>query len=381
MSSSRLIDAPAEETLGTLSIEDLIGEVRRVVAGPRTWSPSSTTQPTLLRQSIVSKDSTSLSARDPELLQGGTHILFYVSGSHYNRSGFEIWEVHTGRQLFKWGHQDYCVWHVVSEFPAGKSKIVVLVTFSIGLQQTSDTLILELDLTTGDSDTLSHLILNSYRFPVPHLVGDFFSCEILYPMIFLLVNWRTTECIIFDSERIVSYVLFPGHFILAYRSDSSPLTLNLHLYSISSFDNLWCPVSSLAPATHTNIWGIPFLSFSAGGANLTGPEHIIRDGEPGAPRNVWLCDRGRKSRLPSSGPRAHKTCARIERVRVASIHSAVVRGVRCFQVPNQPINRASQHSNSVSGSTIVLSTLVFVRGTLFRHWMIKNQKESEPTLA
>ncbi|KAJ6566881.1 hypothetical protein B0H19DRAFT_1258064 [Mycena capillaripes] len=112
-------------------------------------------------------------------------------------------------------------------------------------------LILEVDLITGDSEILSHL--RTATWPRYHVT--------------ILINWCTAECIIFDSELFKCCALFPGHFILAYAPESSRMTLNLHLYSISSFGNLWRPVSNLDSGTPTDIEGIPFLGFSLGGAS------------------------------------------------------------------------------------------------------------------
>ncbi|KAJ6566914.1 hypothetical protein B0H19DRAFT_1138871 [Mycena capillaripes] len=131
LSLTRLIDAPGDETLQTFSTEDLIGEVRRVVDGPRTWSSASLLPPTVLRNFNLPLASNSLDTGQPKLLSGGTHMLVYVPGSRANfPSGIEYWEVHTGRRMWEWGRRDYFVDHVASKFCAGVAcKVLVLIMF------------------------------------------------------------------------------------------------------------------------------------------------------------------------------------------------------------------------------------------------------------
>lgn len=127
LSRARVIDAPAEETLETLSTTELVEEVRRAVVGPRTWSPASSVQPTVHRQfSIPLGYTVTLPAK---LLPGGTHVLRFISESFALSHGIELWEVYTGKRVWKWGRVDYNVFHVATDFPAGTSKVVLAILY------------------------------------------------------------------------------------------------------------------------------------------------------------------------------------------------------------------------------------------------------------
>jgi hypothetical protein len=132
LSRARVIDAPAEETLETLSTAELVEEVRRAVVGPRTWSPASSVPPTVHRQfSIPLKKYTV--THPAELLPGGTHILRFVSESYYPRSnGIELWEVCTGKRIWEWGRVDYDVFYAATDFQAGTSKVRVAILYLFG---------------------------------------------------------------------------------------------------------------------------------------------------------------------------------------------------------------------------------------------------------
>lgn len=53
LSYRRLIDLPADVNLETFSRAALIDEVRRVVAGPCTWTLNASDPPTLLRRKVI----------------------------------------------------------------------------------------------------------------------------------------------------------------------------------------------------------------------------------------------------------------------------------------------------------------------------------------
>ncbi|KAJ6479934.1 hypothetical protein C8R47DRAFT_1136431 [Mycena vitilis] len=259
---ARLIDRPMDGNLEALSTGELIGEVRRVLDGPKTWSPGSPIPPTLQRQFRFLLDKNAFNAGcSPKLLPGGTHLLVYISGpANHQTSGFEYWEVHTGRRVWKWEHAEYRVVHVVSDLRG--AKLVVLIAF-FDDHQAYSTLILEVDLVSGDSTALGQSVINPTFSPDPQLREDFVAMNAFswgsMPPATVLINWRTAECIVFDSEPIVCYALFPGHFILGYTSRYINLRiLDLRLYAISSFDGLWRPVSELATnRTCTDLSRIP----------------------------------------------------------------------------------------------------------------------------
>jgi hypothetical protein len=63
------------------------------------------------------------------------------------------------------------------------------------------------------------------------------------------------------TQRISFCALFPGHVILAYRSELDFLVLeNLQLYSISSLDGLWGPIATIAANIRPNLHDIPSVT-------------------------------------------------------------------------------------------------------------------------
>ncbi|KAJ6566913.1 hypothetical protein B0H19DRAFT_1232887 [Mycena capillaripes] len=105
---------------------------------------------------------------------------------------------------------------------------------------------------TGNSTTLFHQRMNILIQWLPQLCGDFIACQVSRgSTITLLINWRTAKCIVIDSV-------------------AAPRTLNLRLYSISSFDCLWGPLSNLTAVI--DIRSTPSLTCSVALDSLGGGE-------------------------------------------------------------------------------------------------------------
>ncbi|KAJ7890396.1 hypothetical protein B0H13DRAFT_2040407, partial [Mycena leptocephala] len=203
LSRARVIDAPAEETLETLSTAELVEEVRRAVVGPRTWSPASSVPPTVHRQFSIP------------------------------------WNV---------GRVNYDVFHAATDFQAGTSKVRLAILYLLdggGYDH-------------GSSEELLHLPVNFVTWwnpQTPQLCGDFFACEVVpgISRFIMLLNWRTAECIAIDSQRISFCALFPFDFLILE---------NLQLYSISSLDGLWGPIETIAANIRPNLRDIPSVTCS-----------------------------------------------------------------------------------------------------------------------
>ncbi|KAJ7684162.1 hypothetical protein DFH06DRAFT_1154914 [Mycena polygramma] len=209
-------------------------------------------------------------------------MVVYVSGpGDHQISGFEYWEVYTGRRAWKWGRTDYTVVHEVSDLRG--PKVVVFVAF-FDAPHTYHTLVLEVDLVNGKSVELSRLVIDPMPYPDPQLCEDFLILKVLqrgsmldseFPAV-LLVNWRTKMGFIFDCGDIVSYALFPAHIVLGYASRSVPRTLNLRVYAVASFDDLCIAVGDLTVSmgSRTDFSHIPFIACSI--PNTTGSVYLPR---------------------------------------------------------------------------------------------------------
>ncbi|KAJ7465990.1 hypothetical protein FB451DRAFT_418667 [Mycena latifolia] len=210
-----LIDPPGEGNLESLSTTELMQHVKRGVIGPLTWSPSSSVPPTLSRQINISLE-TLQAGYHAKFLPEGRHILFYTKTGAFSR-GVECWEVHSGRRVWGWSSPDYHVGHATFDFRRGGSEAVVSLESYVSPRHT---ILIEADLRTGKSRHLLHLPTSAVfsPWPISRLSGDFFVCRAdtrnAYP--FLLVNWRSAEFILFDSNEYVVWVfaiLFVGVFI------------------------------------------------------------------------------------------------------------------------------------------------------------------------
>ncbi|KAJ7478202.1 hypothetical protein FB451DRAFT_1395987 [Mycena latifolia] len=103
------------------------------------------------------------------------------------------------------------------------------------------------------------------------------------PIHLLLVNWRTGESILFNSDhqdllrfpRVErSLTLFPGHIIIDYpKSNDDSSTDTLRIYSIASLDPLWRPVSEFDLEKSSNTTGIPCVALNVPGNNLRCTPH------------------------------------------------------------------------------------------------------------
>ncbi|KAJ6479929.1 hypothetical protein C8R47DRAFT_1136423 [Mycena vitilis] len=268
LSCAQVIDAPAENTLETMSTEELVGEVRRVVAGPKTWSPASSIRPTLQRKLSLRLDTPVLDWRLPRLLPGGTYMVVFVPGPDHLISSVEYWEVHTGRRVWKWGRANCTVLREESEVRG--AKIVVFIVYAgDDAPQTHHALIVEVDMASGESVEFPGLPINPMLYPDSQLCGDFLILHVFRRITLLLLDWRTEECFVFDAERIVAYALFPEHLLLAYSTQSDPHISDLRVYAIASFYNLCRPLSNLIGSIdhHTDLSHIPFVACSVPSTN------------------------------------------------------------------------------------------------------------------
>ncbi|KAJ7465984.1 hypothetical protein FB451DRAFT_1369776 [Mycena latifolia] len=262
--SRYLIDPPGEENLERLSTAELMQHVKRGVIGPLTWSPSSSVPPTLSRQIHISLEA--LRGRyHAEFLPEGRHILFYTETGAFPR-GVECWEVRSGRRVWGWSSPDYHVGNATFDFRRGGSEAVVSLE---SYTSPRCMILIEADLRTGKSRQLLHLptgAVFSLR-PYSKLSGDFFVCQAdtsnAYP--FLLVNWRSAEFILFDSNKYVlqRVLLFSGHIGFSYHYELTPTYV--HIHDIASLGHLWRPLSEFAFDNLTDPEEIPHITVDVPG--------------------------------------------------------------------------------------------------------------------
>ncbi|KAJ7029496.1 hypothetical protein C8F04DRAFT_1116520 [Mycena alexandri] len=268
----RLVDAPSDDVLDTLSKDALVDEVRRVVCGPSTWSLTSLDPPMLSRQTTISLQ---YPYRHAELLPGGIHIVFSWAGAM--GEGFQCWDVHAHRQVWSWERPGRQAREAKFDFRAGESEAVVALVVSTEIANNYEILVLDVNLTTGDSHDLFHLPTGD-AFPTDmQISGDFLAFRasinwFILTSFVVLVNWRTADVIVFYLvSQEPNFSLLPDHIILVCPGSAHGIPSHLRLYSISSLSSLWHPMDHLDLETYimaANLGDIPFVSCNIPTSNL-----------------------------------------------------------------------------------------------------------------
>ncbi|KAJ7029460.1 hypothetical protein C8F04DRAFT_1116471 [Mycena alexandri] len=259
----RLVDAPSDEVLKTLSKDALVDEVRRVVCGPRTWSLTSPDPPTLSRQTTISLQ---YPYRHAELLPGGIHIVFSLAGAM--GEGVQCWDVHARRQVWSWERPGRQAREAKFDFRAGESEAVVALVVSTAITNNNEILVLDVNLITGHSHDLFHLPTGA-AFPTDmQISGDFLAFRATVDWLdfsfVVLVNWRTADVIVFYLiYEAQNFSLLPDHIVLVCPGSTGGIPTHPRLYSISSLSSLWHHMDHLDLESYTmpaNLEGIPFIS-------------------------------------------------------------------------------------------------------------------------
>ncbi|KAJ6565965.1 hypothetical protein DFH09DRAFT_1157347 [Mycena vulgaris] len=271
LTSRCLIDPPSAEVLETFSTAQLVEEVKRVVFGPRTWSPASSAPPTLLRQRTISLDDRA----GTSFLPDGRHILVYKSSGS---RGVECWDMLIERRVWVWSSPLWYVQYAAFDFRRGGAEARVVLSATDTMNEEYRFIILEADLSTGESRELLDFSVDG-RFHRPaKIAGDCFACGSSWnhPISsILLVNWRSAKFILFDTSSGAlnsDFALCPGNLLLSgIASAADPASADqVRIYSIASFDHLWRPISQIAVDCRTDITGLQSTTFDV-------PGNILRD--------------------------------------------------------------------------------------------------------
>ncbi|KAJ7486848.1 hypothetical protein FB451DRAFT_1228168 [Mycena latifolia] len=190
-----ILDNPPAEDLDGYSTGQLIGEVRRVVAGPSSWSPGSSSSPTVDRRLSFA---THLAAiYRTRLLPGGRYLALQT------RKQVHIYGVAAGRCIWQHaaGYRD-TAW-AVDMIEVGIMARVLLLPR--GLSGRPDISVHEVDLASGRSHEVFNLDLHTidYGFDrMASILGDFFVVVRDDPRmrVFLLVNWRLCTYVFLGYE-------------------------------------------------------------------------------------------------------------------------------------------------------------------------------------
>jgi hypothetical protein len=125
----RVIDVIPDEVLETLTRDALIEEVKRVVLGPRTWSPRSRSPPTIHRQITVPLMDIHWRLRS-ELLPGGRFLMCCAAKDDTGSAPqVEFWEMHTGKRVWAWERPGCTVASAEFDLTDRGNEVVVYILF------------------------------------------------------------------------------------------------------------------------------------------------------------------------------------------------------------------------------------------------------------
>ncbi|KAJ7642497.1 hypothetical protein DFH06DRAFT_1334363 [Mycena polygramma] len=226
------------KTLDKVTTETLIEEVRRAVHGPRTWSCRTHGPPKLIRQSTIQlKDS-----KYYKFLPGGTHILNYRGKAldcGISRM-IECLEVESGRQAWALERLGCGIADVALDLSRGVCNVMVALTFGTPLIAFNvELLIIEANLSTGQSIERLHLPLGSVFPSRQQFLGDFYLCtlhqfdEPADSNFLLVMNWRAEEFVLFKIN-----LLDP---------------IEIKIYPFTAFKRFWLPLNQFDLSSHT-LW-------------------------------------------------------------------------------------------------------------------------------
>ncbi|KAF7353479.1 hypothetical protein MSAN_01537500 [Mycena sanguinolenta] len=240
--------------LGTLSVAEMVKIVRRLITGPKTWSPLNIWVPSaeVFREITVHLRSepglgSSLTYK-AQLLPSGHYVLFAAG------SILECWNVAEDRLVWKYtsaiDSKSELVW--VVDFAAQETDIesvIIMVCARTFPNQKAWVEIVNLNLRTGTRDVLLLARAPDFALSVPFLqpviLGALATVK-MYIDTYMIIDWTAHLYMILraPSDNTSQIALIPQHILLMTRSPS--LTgQQIHLISIDALHALWTPTSSV----------------------------------------------------------------------------------------------------------------------------------------
>ncbi|KAJ7167297.1 hypothetical protein C8R43DRAFT_1160767 [Mycena crocata] len=228
-----LIDAAPDDILREFSTHALIGEIRRVVVGPHTWSKVSIDPPTLARKiTLPIKHWDRYRFDDTQLLCGGKYLILTNSDQL-----IEWWDVYAGRRVWARPKKEgiYLARYLLHFRGSWAIFCPELESFAGRLFQIS-----RVDVETGQS---FDILRASTRMSARQISGDFIACKMHegdHMDDIVLVNWRLEEFVQLRglTEKSI-FALCRGHIAFFAEGPGG----EVYLFPFSSFSGLWRPCS------------------------------------------------------------------------------------------------------------------------------------------
>ncbi|KAJ7450976.1 hypothetical protein B0H11DRAFT_2330749 [Mycena galericulata] len=242
LSARCLIYIPDRQKLLTSSTKELIGEVRRLISGPTTWSEQSPTPPTISSSRSFHNVSLNAGVSGIRLLPGGGYFVLDQGLS------IRCFDASTGECI--WSRPTRVSDYAVEMLDDGRSAIFFLVLYT-SIQELA---VVHVHFTTGHSEDLFHVRLNIHMgfCKNPAVSQDLLGLCLRFTdtddSALIVINWRQRTFVIFNGSPAwprpgVAFV--PGHVILTTAAKEAPYEQLILVYTLTSIASRWEPLSEV----------------------------------------------------------------------------------------------------------------------------------------
>nr|GAT51680.1 predicted protein [Mycena chlorophos] len=262
----------------------LIDEVKRIVLGPQSWSPSG--GPPFIRRTIRVQVEEDISEPSVWLIAGGRYALLNAWGMEGRTQ--RLYNVLTGQRIAAFEPEGDPSFLVDVNIPEGGDAAYVI---TLRYQDWTETLLMKVqrvDLRTSNIRDLWTLELpDSLAIDINTgalaLSGDIitltYDTESTFKCALLVFNWRTNE---YSAIRVeapnISIAFLPGFICTSHTTLSGSDDHLLSLYTLSSFE--WYPTATLADSDTDAMPPPPYtskrFSMRTGGISLTAHRDPLR---------------------------------------------------------------------------------------------------------
>ncbi|KAK7059660.1 hypothetical protein R3P38DRAFT_3251932 [Favolaschia claudopus] len=240
-----LFEASLEEIL-VKSSEELKAEVKRIVCGPRTWSPDSNSVPALNRRYWVPLGDNRASSI--VLVPGGEYLVIRKYTDRMDTNLLECWNIRAQRRAWTWSRIG-CTINDFKFTACRGSKMIASLKLRDPSLSISHLLLVEVDLDTGSSREIfqiSPFHFYGQIYSISQVEDDYFSCvlatdyTVSAKMKLLLVNHRTEQYVTFEYSDAKTEIRIVPYYVFLTCPANEPVSV--HVYTIASLQPFWKPL-------------------------------------------------------------------------------------------------------------------------------------------
>ncbi|KAJ7441452.1 hypothetical protein B0H11DRAFT_2095936 [Mycena galericulata] len=239
------VHLPPGVELDSFSTTDLVEEVKRIILGPKIWSPTWFGAQRYPRDISMSVDQELTGPASVRISPGERYIGLQEGAS------LSLYDLGTGLcvHVVTYPNFDF-ISHWSFDTHSSDDSLMVILSLS-GPNQVVQ--ILQLDLLSGRSHNLFRFQLPEHLAYIsgPTILGDFFTIsfetESQAPGLVLLANWRSEKYVLLNCSPLrTAPVLVPGHLGITQTDLEPPHQEFLLIYAFSSFAPFWRPIAGVS---------------------------------------------------------------------------------------------------------------------------------------